>query len=206
MAAPRARDAVCTRTSVHGQGPSRRRGMHPSELDRRRRTGDPGRARRGRRTPANRIRHYRAVIALALLTFAPGGMGGSEEVVRTLTSSLAQYGRRDYHVLAPPDALDVANGLPVAATGAPGSSSRPVALVRAMTSGGALEGADVVHYPFTIPAPHTRRPHVVTLHDVLHLDLPELVPRAVRIFRLWAYDRAARKADRVIVPSAFVRD
>jgi glycosyltransferase involved in cell wall biosynthesis len=75
-----------------------------------------------------------------------------------------------------------------------------------MTSGGALEGAHVVHYPFTIPAPPARRRRVVTLHDVLHLDLPELVPRAVRIFRRWAYDRAAREADRVIVPSAFVRD
>jgi len=146
------------------------------------------------------------VIALALLTFAPGGMGGSEEVVRTLTASLAEHGTRDYRVLAPPDALDVANGLPAAAAGAPGSSSRAVALLRAATSGRALRGADVVHYPFTIPAPRARRPHVVTLHDVLHLDLPELVPRPVRMFRLWAYDRAARRADRVIVPSAFVRD
>jgi glycosyltransferase involved in cell wall biosynthesis len=73
-------------------------------------------------------------------------------------------------------------------------------------SGGALRGADVVHFPFTIPAPRPPRPHVVTLHDVLHLDLPDLVPRPVRIFRLWAYDRAARLADRVVVPSAFVRD
>jgi glycosyltransferase involved in cell wall biosynthesis len=146
------------------------------------------------------------VIALALLTFAPGRMGGSEEVVRTLTGSLAEYGTRTYRVLAPPDALDVANGLPVMAAGASGSASRPVALIRAMTSGKAFGGAEVVHYPFTIPAPPARRRHVVTLHDVLHLDLPELVPRAVRVFRRWAYDRAAREADRVIVPSAFVRD
>jgi glycosyltransferase involved in cell wall biosynthesis len=146
------------------------------------------------------------VIALALLTFAPGGMGGSEEVVRTLTASLAEHGTREYRVLAPPDALEIANGLPAAAAGAPGASSRLLALVRALTSGDALRGADVVHFPFTIPAPRPRRPHVVTLHDVLHLDLPDLVPRPVRIFRLWAYDRAARLADRVVVPSAFVRD
>jgi glycosyltransferase involved in cell wall biosynthesis len=146
------------------------------------------------------------VIVLALLTFAPGGMGGSEEVVRTLTGSLAEYGTRAYRVLAPPDAVDVANGLPVAAAGVSGSASRPLALLRAMTSGGALDGADVVHYPFTIPVPRPRRPHIVTLHDVLHLDHPELVPRTVRTFRLWAYDRASREADRVIVPSAFVRD
>jgi glycosyltransferase involved in cell wall biosynthesis len=146
------------------------------------------------------------VIALALLTFAPGRMGGSEEVVRTLTGSLAEYGARTYRVLAQPDALDVANGLPVVTAGASGSASRPVALLRALASGRALEGADVVHYPFTIPAPSARRRHVVTLHDLLHLDLPELVPRPIRIFRRWGYDRAAREADRVIVPSAFVRD
>lgn len=146
------------------------------------------------------------MIALALLTFAPGGMGGSEEVVRTLTSALAEYGTRDYRVLAPPDALDVANGLPVQPAGAPGSSSRPVALLFALTSRSALRNADVVHFPFTIPAPRPRRAHVVTLHDVLHLDRPELVPLPVRAFRLWAYDRASRRADRVIVPSAFVRD
>jgi glycosyltransferase involved in cell wall biosynthesis len=146
------------------------------------------------------------VIALALLTFAPGAMGGSEEVVRTLTASLAEYGTREYRVLAPPDAVDVADGLPAEPAGARGSSARLVALSRALTSGDALRGAGVVHYPFTIPAPRPRRPHVVTLHDVLHLDLPELVPQSVRAFRLWAYDRAARKADRVVVPSAFVRN
>ena len=146
------------------------------------------------------------MIALALLTFAPGGMGGSEEVVRTLTASLSEFGTREYRVAAPPDALDVANGLPARAAGAPGSSPRLSALLRAALAGAALGGADVVHFPFTIPVPRPRRPHVITLHDVLHLDLPALVPRPVRTFRLWAYDRAARRADRVVVPSAFVRD
>jgi glycosyltransferase involved in cell wall biosynthesis len=47
---------------------------------------------------------------------------------------------------------------------------------------------------------------VVTLPDVLHLDHPELVSRATRARRVVLYDRAARRADRVIVPSAFTRD
>jgi glycosyltransferase involved in cell wall biosynthesis len=47
---------------------------------------------------------------------------------------------------------------------------------------------------------------VVTLHDVLHLDLPALVPRRVRLFRRLAYDRPALHADRLVVPSVFVRD
>jgi glycosyltransferase involved in cell wall biosynthesis len=46
----------------------------------------------------------------------------------------------------------------------------------------------------------------VTVHDVIHLDLPELVPRYVRLFRRFAYDRPARQSDLLIVPSKFVRD
>jgi glycosyltransferase involved in cell wall biosynthesis len=41
---------------------------------------------------------------------------------------------------------------------------------------------------------------------VLHRDHPALVSKATRAFRLVAYDRAARTSERVIVPSAFVRD
>jgi glycosyltransferase involved in cell wall biosynthesis len=146
------------------------------------------------------------MIALAMLTLAPGGMGGSEEAARTLTAALAEHGSIDYRVLAPPDALDVANGLPVRAEGAPGAANRLVALGHALASRSAVDGADAVHYPFTVPAPQPGRPHAVTLHDVLHLDLPELVSRPVRAFRRLAYDAASRRADRVIVPSAFVRD
>ena len=47
---------------------------------------------------------------------------------------------------------------------------------------------------------------MVTLHDVQHLDLPELFPRAERLFRKLAYDRASRKATEVIVISEFVRE
>ena len=36
-------------------------------------------------------------------------------------------------------------------------------------------GIDLVHYPLTVPVPFTRRPRVITLHDVLHHDLPQLV-------------------------------
>jgi glycosyltransferase involved in cell wall biosynthesis len=46
----------------------------------------------------------------------------------------------------------------------------------------------------------------VTLHDTQHLDLPALVSRGERAFRRLAYDRAARRADRVIVVSEWVRE
>jgi glycosyltransferase involved in cell wall biosynthesis len=47
---------------------------------------------------------------------------------------------------------------------------------------------------------------VLTLHDLQHRDLPRLFPRAELAFRRLAYDRAARRAAAVIVPSAFVRE
>jgi glycosyltransferase involved in cell wall biosynthesis len=65
---------------------------------------------------------------------------------------------------------------------------------------------DVVHFPFTVPVPRVIARTVVTLHDVQHLDLPELFGVGTRTFRRVAYDRAARRADLVVVPSTFVRD
>jgi glycosyltransferase involved in cell wall biosynthesis len=65
---------------------------------------------------------------------------------------------------------------------------------------------DAIHYPLTIPLPRADAPAAITLHDVLHHDLPRLVPRAERFFRAVAYDRPARRARLVIVPSEFVRE
>ena len=65
--------------------------------------------------------------------------------------------------------------------------------------------ADVVHYPLTVPVPPADRPTVLTLLDVQHLDLPQLFPRGERLFRRLAYDRAAARADQVIVISDWVR-
>src|SRR5262245_41437163 len=69
-----------------------------------------------------------------------------------------------------------------------------------------IERADVVHYPLTVPLPPAERPTALTLLDVQHLDLPELFPRGERLFRRLAYDRAARRADQVIVISEWVRE
>jgi glycosyltransferase involved in cell wall biosynthesis len=63
-----------------------------------------------------------------------------------------------------------------------------------------------VHYPLTVRIPPVPAPSAVTLHDVQHLDLPQLFSRGERAFRSLAYHRSARSARLVIVPSAFVRD
>ncbi len=48
-------------------------------------------------------------------------------------------------------------------------------------------------------------PTVVTVHDLQHLDHPELFSRAERLWRARTHERSARTADAVIVPSQFVR-
>jgi len=63
------------------------------------------------------------------------------------------------------------------------------------------EEIDVVHYPQSVRAPRLRRPTVVTLHDVLHRDHPELFSAPVRAWRRLMYDESARRADVVITDS-----
>src|SRR5207248_1205302 len=139
---------------------------------------------------------------------------GSETYVHGLLRALGRVGEHDYKVLLPPAAPTASEGLPsevateyrlartimqrLAAMGA--AAARPGPL-RAR-----LAEARVVHYPLTIRLPPVERPSVVTLHDVQHLDLPQLFPRSERRFRSVAWHRSARGAQRVIVISEFVRE
>jgi glycosyltransferase involved in cell wall biosynthesis len=152
-------------------------------------------------------------VGLSLLTLVPGISGGSETYARELCRGLARTGSHQYEVLVPTLAPEAGGGLEtVVATGYPASTTIPGRL-RAMAGvsmrpgalAGLLAGADVVHYPLTVPVPPVDRPTILTLLDVQHLDLPALFPRSERLFRRLAYDRAARAADRVIVISAWTR-
>jgi glycosyltransferase involved in cell wall biosynthesis len=153
-------------------------------------------------------------VAISLLTLVPGISGGSETYARGLTRALARVGEHEYDVLVPLLATDAGGGLPTTlATGYP-ASRRTLGRLRAM--GGAalrpgavgrhLDAFDAVHYPLTVPVPRTRARTVLTLLDVQHLDLPQLFSRGERLFRRVAYDRAARRAERVIVISNWVRE
>jgi len=152
-------------------------------------------------------------VALPLLTLVPGISGGSETYARELCRALARVGAHDYEALVPTLAPEAAGGLPaVVAACYPASTTTPgrlLAMGATTLRPGALrrhlERADVVHYPLTVPVPPAGRPTVLTLHDVQHLDLPELFPRGERLFRRLAYDRAARCADHVVVISEWVR-
>ena len=152
-------------------------------------------------------------VGLSLLTLVPGISGGSETYARELCRALARVGSHRYEVLVPTLAPEAGGGLEtVVATGYPASTTIPGRL-RAMTGAsmrpGALadrlRGADVVHYPLTVPVPPADRPTILTLLDVQHLDLPALFPRGERLFRRLAYDRAATRAARVIVISEWAR-
>jgi glycosyltransferase involved in cell wall biosynthesis len=153
------------------------------------------------------------MVGISLLTLVPGELGGSETYVRELLRGLGRVGELSYRVLLPPVAPDAAEGLPAeTATEYRHACTIPQRLL-AMTAAAArpgplrrrLRGADVVHYPLTLRIPPIA-PSVVTLHDVQHLDLPQMFPRSELLFRKLAWHRSARSADRVIVVSEFVRD
>jgi glycosyltransferase involved in cell wall biosynthesis len=154
------------------------------------------------------------VVGISLLTLVPGAVGGSETYAGALTRGLAEHGELDYLAFVPPVAPDAGDGLPAetvseyrAARSLPGRfAAMALAGLRPRRIRARLDRADAVHYPLTIALPESRRPFAVTLHDVLHLDRPELFPRWERSLRTVAYDRSARRARAVIVPSAFVRD
>ena len=152
-------------------------------------------------------------VGLSLLTLIPGISGGSETYARELTRALARIGTNEYAALVPPLAPDAGDGLPTIIARSYPSSTTTTGRLCAMGSAtlrpsrlrSLLGKVDIVHYPLTVPVPRPAGPHVITLLDVQHLDLPELFPRGERLFRKLAYDRAARKATEVIVISEFVR-
>jgi glycosyltransferase involved in cell wall biosynthesis len=148
------------------------------------------------------------VIGIALLTLVPGVVGGSETYARELLRALERVGDEDYRVLLPPVAADAGGGLPTTIAKGYGAGGRIVSMGRAAAEpryARLLDGVDAVHYPLTVPVPRVRVPHALTLHDVQHLDLSQLFSRRERVYRAVTYDRAARRADRVIVVSEFVK-
>ena len=153
------------------------------------------------------------MIGIALLTLVPGELGGSESATSGLLKALAQSGTLPYRVYLPPAAPDAHEGLPYEVVSdyrrARSRGERLLALAVATARPEPLRrrlrSADVVHYPFTIRVPPVEAPSVVTLHDLQHIDLPELFSRAERAFRSVYYHRSARAAARVVVPSTFVR-
>jgi glycosyltransferase involved in cell wall biosynthesis len=158
-------------------------------------------------------------LGYSLLTLFPGRVGGSETNVRGLLGEFAD-GNGPERVTA------LVNRYVAAAYGE--YERGPVSLhhVRSYRAGSSMPTralamsaarvlpwiaardvppVDVVHYPVTVPIPRTRRPTVVTVHDLQHHDLPHFFSRAERAYRRWAYDGAARSATVVVATSEYTR-
>ena len=152
-------------------------------------------------------------VGLSLLTLVPGEVGGAETSARGLCRGLAEVGTLDYRAFTPPAAPGAGEGVSEVAVPeyrlACSVPERALAMMLAAVSPGRLRRRfvelDAVHYPLTIALPPLDIPTAVTVHDLQHLDHPELFSRAERIFRRRTHEGSARKADAVIVPSQFVR-
>lgn len=152
-------------------------------------------------------------VGLSMLTLVPGEVGGAETSARGLAGGLAEVGTLDYRVFTPPAAPGAGEGLPETPVpeyrDARTVPQRFVAMTLAAVRPGKLRsrfaGLDAVHYPLTIALPTLAVPSAVTVHDLQHLDHPELFSRAERLWRARTHERSARAADAVIVPSQFVR-
>lgn len=160
-------------------------------------------------------------VGVSLLTLFPGRVGGSETYVRGLLEQFAcGHGPEQVTVLANRHVLSAYGHLargPVVLRGV--SSYRPgnrlPTRALAMATAWALprriardvpRDFEVMHFAVTVPIPSTSLPSVVTIHDVQHLDLPELFSRPERRYRYWAYDGAARAADRVVTGSDYSKE
>lgn len=154
-------------------------------------------------------------IALSMLTLVPGGMGGSETYARELTRQLATVDGLTATAWVPATAVGFSAGITerviTRVHGGPTTLDRLRAVSTATMFGRSirreLKAAQVVHYPFTVAAPHPAKNQalVQTLLDVQHLDLPQLFSRAELAYRTHFYQGAARRADAVITISEFAK-
>jgi len=149
-----------------------------------------------------------------MLTLVPGVVGGSETYARGLARALAAETSLDVTAFVPTIAADAGDGLRTEVVEEYRAATSAAGRLRALTAAWRAPAAlrlrygelDVVHYPLTVPVPALPARTVVTLHDLQHRDQPEHFSRPEREYRRLMYDRPARAADAVVVPSAFVRD
>jgi hypothetical protein len=157
----------------------------------------------------------RLQVALSMLTVVPRGMGGSETYARALVDQLAATDVVAATAFVPEAARGFGGALPervVAGLGAGASTAsrlRTVATIsrRAGEIRRLMSDADVVHYPFTVPAPKPGRAQasVQSLLDVQHLELPQMFSKAELMYRRIAYEGFAKRADAVVTISEFAK-
>ena len=156
----------------------------------------------------------RTKVALSMLSLVPGGMGGTETYARALTRKL-DPARIDARCFVPGGAAGFSEGVPETVvpevTAGPSTRERLSVVGQSLVHRRAIlrrmAAADVVHLPFTAEVPPLGRriAKITTIHDVQHLDLPELFSAGERAYRRFSYERPARSADAVITISNFAQ-
>ena len=154
-------------------------------------------------------------VALSMLTLVPGSMGGSETYVKELTRQLATAQGVHATAYVPATAAGFSQGIDeytIARVRSGGSSTQRLGALGSATLFApgirrVMAGAQVVPFPFTVPVPQPSRGQafVQTLHDLQHLDLPQLFSRPELAYRRHFYEGAARRADAVITISEFAK-
>lgn len=155
-------------------------------------------------------------VALSMLTLVPGGMGGSETYAKALTAQLRDAPGVSATAYVPESARGFSRGMPeqvvpgleVGASTRERLVSKARIALRAPQIRKIMADADVVHFPFTVPAPlpTRRQASVQSLLDVQHLELPQLFSKAELLYRRRYYEGFARRADAVITISQFAKD
>jgi glycosyltransferase involved in cell wall biosynthesis len=136
-----------------------------------------------------------------LLQPVPGGIGIYQ---RALLKHLPATGVDLVAFAAGPRPAGVAPHVPWVDLGRPTGSARYELWHRFRRFGVEVD-ADLIHAPSLAVPPPSRRPLVVTIHDVVFLRQPEVMTRRGVRFHRRGLDLARREAARVIVPSAFTR-
>lgn len=153
-------------------------------------------------------------VAISLLTLFPGGHGGGEVYAKETVARLSRDPELETTVHLPRNAAGWNDGVgevlaPVVSH--PGGVRRLLGMAKVLLRSAQVRrparDAQLVHYVLTVPIPPARRSQrtVVSIADTQHLDLPELFSPLERLFRRFAYDRAARRADAVVTISEFTK-
>jgi glycosyltransferase involved in cell wall biosynthesis len=156
-------------------------------------------------------------VGISLLTLVPGVVGGSETYARELTKALAQVGELEYEAFVPSIAPDAGDGLPTTLVSEYRASTTTAGRIAAMSRAWAtpkrlrtalrLDTLDAIHFPLTatIPAPGSRPPAAVTVHDLQHELYPRFFSRAELGYRRVLYKQAVTSSRIVIAISEHAR-
>jgi glycosyltransferase involved in cell wall biosynthesis len=156
-------------------------------------------------------------IAVSLLNFRPGRIGGTESYLRQLIRHLPKVGREEEIIfIAQRDLARELTPLGVALAGvnAPLQAINGMRVLEAVSAFRALPieavvrqlAPDVVLFPQQVMFPkHVDCPAVVVAHDLYHVFLPKNLGIAQRFYRGCIYEWSIRRAERVIAVSDYTR-